>query len=127
MKAILNEIMFQNKLSKIFRMIYEKLTISSLIIYLFLIYIIPIIFLASRKLNKSKNKLDSEKNIQERHFSKKKVQEPSKDKKENESNSTIFGKMIDFCISKKKRQKVPSQLQFGILLREEEGAHNRRK
>ena len=125
MKAILNGIMFQNKFYKIFRMIYEKLTISLLIIYLFLICIIPLIFLASRKLNKSKNKLESDKDIQERHFSKKKVQEPSKekkDKKENESKSKIFGKMIDFCISKKKRQKVPSQLQFGILLREEEGS-----
>ena len=119
MKAILNEIiLLQSNLSKIFRMIYEKLTFSSLIFYSILVCIIPLIFMASKQLNKS------DKDIQERHISKKNLQEPSKeikDKKENKIKSKIVSKMIDLCICKKKKKKGSSQLQLGILLREEGG------
>lgn len=121
MKAILNKIMSQTNLTKIFRLIYEKLTIISFIISLILICL-PIIFLANRKLTKSKDILDSDKDIQERNISKKNMQEPTKEikgKKENESQSKILSKIIDICICKKKKQKVPSQLQLGELLREE--------
>ena len=123
MKAILNEIMIQSNLSKIFRMIYENLTIKSLIIYSIL-FIIPIIYFANKKLNESKDILDYDKDIQERHISKKEIHEPSKktkDKKENKSKSKILRKMIDFCICKMKKQKYPNQLQLDILLREEDG------
>jgi len=74
MKAILNEIMIQSNLSKIFRMIYENLTIKSLIIYSIL-FIIPIIYFANKKLNESKDILDYDKDIQERHISKKEIHE----------------------------------------------------
>ena len=123
MKAILNEKMFQSNLSKTLRMIYENLTINSLIIYSILFCIIPIIYFASKKLNKSKDILDSDKDIQERHISKKNIQDPSKetkDKKENKSKSKILRKMIYFCICKKKKKKDPNQLQLGILLKEED-------
>ena len=121
MKAILNKIMSQTNLTKIFRLIYEKLTIFSFIISLILICL-TIIILANRKLTKSKDILDSDKDIQERNISKKNMQEPTKEikgKKENESQSKILSKIIDICICKKKKQKGPSQLQLGELLREE--------
>ena len=104
-------------------MIYGNLTINSFIIYSILFFLIPIIYFASKQLNKSKDILDSYKDIQERYISKKNIQKPSKetkDKKENKSKSKILRKKIGFCICKKKKQKAPNQLQLGILLREED-------
>ena len=104
-------------------MIYGNLTINSFIIYSILFFLIPIIYFASKQLNKSKDILDYDKDIQERYISKKNIQEPpkeTKDKKENKSKSKILRKMIGFCICKKKKQKAPNQLQLGILLREED-------
>ena len=106
MKTILNEIKYQypTNLPNMLKKFYAELASFSLIIYLILVCIIPIIFLKIRKRSKSKDILDSNKDIKKR-----------------KNKSKISNIIIYFCFCKKKKHKDLNRLQLGRLLKEENG------